>query len=88
MNITYTTVQRPATVSVAEAARLLGVGRSLAYEVARWRGELAPGVPIIRVGERRYRVPIRPLAAALGLEEAEVIERLREAGNEREVSER
>ncbi len=74
------TVPRPATVSVAEAAQLLGVGRSLAYELARWRGELAPGVPVVRVGERRYRVPVRPLAAALGLTESELLERLGRGG--------
>ncbi len=83
MTTAYRTVPRPATVSVAEAAGLLGVGRSLGYELARWRCELAPGVPIIRVGERRYRVPIRPLAEALGLTEDELLARLRgsEAGN-------
>lgn len=36
------------TLSVTEAARLLGIGRSLAYELAR-RGEL-PGA--IRLGHR------------------------------------
>ncbi len=72
------TAPRPATVSVAEAARLLGVGRTLGYQLARCRGELAPGVPVVRVGERRYRVPIKPLAETLGLAEAELLARLRE----------
>ena len=70
-------IARPATVSVTEAARLLGIGRSLAYELARWRSELAPVVPVIHVGEGRYRVPARPLAAVLGLDEAELVARLR-----------
>ncbi len=72
----YTTTPRPATVSVTHAARLLGVGRTLAYELARWQREIAPGVPVIRVGERRYRVPTKALAAALGLAEEEVWARL------------
>ena len=41
-----------ATMSVEEAAQLLGIGRSLAYDLAR-RGEL-PGV--LRLGEKRLRV--------------------------------
>ncbi|GBD17673.1 hypothetical protein HRbin27_00157 [bacterium HR27] len=71
-----TTNVRPATLSVAEAARLLGVGRSLAYELSRWRGELAPGVPVVRVGGRRYRVPTKALAEVLGLREEELWKRL------------
>ena len=39
------------TVTVEEAARLLGIGRNSAYEAVR-RGEL----PVIRLG-RRYLVP-------------------------------
>jgi excisionase family DNA binding protein len=35
------------TITVDEAAKLLGVGRSMAYEAAR-RGEL----PIVRMGRR------------------------------------
>ena len=42
------------TITVAEAARLLGIGRNQAYEAAR-RGEL----PVIRIGKRL----IVPLAA-------------------------
>jgi len=80
MTTTYSTAGRSATLSVAEAARLLGVGRSLAYELARWRGELAPGVPVVLVGECRFRVPLRPLAAALGLTEHELLERLGRGG--------
>ncbi|MHB1740003.1 MAG: helix-turn-helix domain-containing protein [Actinomycetes bacterium] len=53
----------PATVSVDEAARLLGIGRSLARDLAR-RGEFP--VQIIRLG-RLYRVPRVPLLVLLGL---------------------
>ena len=75
---------RPATCSVEAAAMLLGIGRSMAYTAARWRGELAPGIPVIKAGERRYRVPIRPLAQALGLSEDEVFARLRNERTEQE----
>ena len=52
-----------ATVGVGEAARLLGIGRTLAYRLAS-RDELP--VPVIRVG-RTLRVPAAPLRALLGL---------------------
>jgi excisionase family DNA binding protein len=39
------------TISVEEAAKMLGVGRSTAYEAAR-SGSLA-GVPVIKVGRRQ-----------------------------------
>ena len=62
---------------MAAAARLLGVGRSLAYERARWAGELCQGVPVLKIG-RRYKVPLRALAAVLGLSEADALARLAE----------
>ena len=55
------------TISVSEAAELLGVARGLAYRVVAEEGELA-GVPVIRVG-RRLVVPKAPLLAALGLDD-------------------
>jgi excisionase family DNA binding protein len=48
------------TITVEEAGRLLGIGRSLAYEAAR-RGEL----PTIRLG-RRLLVPTARLQALVG----------------------
>lgn len=51
----------PRTVSVEDAARALGIGRSLAYELAR-RDELP--VPVFRVG-RLLRVPRQPLERLL-----------------------
>ena len=54
------------TMTISEAAALLGVGRTLAYEVAAREGELA-GVPVIRVG-RRLLIPHARLLAVLGLE--------------------
>lgn len=47
-------------IQVEEAAQLLGLGRSSAYEAAR-RGEL----PTIRMG-RRLMVPVPQLLALLG----------------------
>lgn len=59
-----TTTER-LTVTVEEACRLLGVGRTLGYELAR-RGEL-PGA--IRIG-RRIVVSRPALERALGVEQA------------------
>ena len=52
-------------LTIDEAARLLGVGRSTAYEQAR-SGEIA-GVEIIQIGRRRV-VPAGPLAELLGID--------------------
>ncbi|MBK5225425.1 MAG: helix-turn-helix domain-containing protein [Thermoleophilia bacterium] len=46
------------TVSVSEAAKLLGIGRSAAYE-AVYRGDL----PSVRLGERRILIPMAGLKA-------------------------
>ncbi len=53
----------PATVSVVEAATLLGVSPDAVYDAAQ-RGEFAT----VRVG-RRVRVALRPLLAACGVPE-------------------
>ena len=55
-----TALQGRVTVSIEEAARLLGLGRSAAYEAAR-RGEL----PTRRLG-RRLLVPVPALLDWLG----------------------
>ena len=52
-----------ATYTVEEAATLLGIGRTLAYELIR-RSE-SP-VPVIRLGARRIVVPRVPLDEMLG----------------------
>jgi excisionase family DNA binding protein len=57
------------TASVEEVARLLGIGRTTAYELAS-RDKLP--VTTIRVG-RQLRVPVAGLARALGLTVEEVI---------------
>ncbi len=51
------------TVSVEEAARVLGIGRTLAYRLAA-AGELP--VPVVRIG-RKLRIPAEPLRVLLGL---------------------
>lgn len=55
------------TVTTVEiACDALGIGRTLGYQLARERGELAQGVKVLRVG-RMLKVPTRPLLSALGL---------------------
>ncbi len=51
----------PLTISITEAAALLGIGRNQAYQAAA-RGEL----PVLRLG-RRLLVPTAPLQRMLGL---------------------
>jgi excisionase family DNA binding protein len=53
----------PATVDLVTAARALGIGRTMAYQLAR-AGELP--VPVLRLGAR-YRVPTAALLGALGV---------------------
>ena len=60
-----------ATLTIPEAAELIGISRGSAYEAAR-SGEIA-GVLVIRVG-RRLLVPRAPLLAVLGVDEQTVNE--------------
>jgi hypothetical protein len=53
----------PATMSVPEGGRYLGLGRSASYDAAK-RGLL----PTIKVGERRLVVPAARLASLLGVD--------------------
>jgi predicted DNA-binding transcriptional regulator AlpA len=53
----------PPTLDLMAAARLLGVGRTVAYELVR-EGQWP--TPIIRAG-RKIRVPTAPLLSLLGL---------------------
>jgi len=59
-------VRVSATLTVSEAARLLGIGRNLAYETAARDGEIA-GVPVLRIG-RRLLIPLARLLEVLGLD--------------------
>jgi len=56
------------TVTIPEAAALLGVSRNLAYRLATLEGELA-GIPVLRLG-RRMVLPRARLEAQLGLRPA------------------
>jgi excisionase family DNA binding protein len=62
-------MSEPLTISVEDAARLLGISRGLAYEAAR-RGEL----PVIRLG-RRLLVPRQRLLGLVGTNEEMVDEK-------------
>jgi excisionase family DNA binding protein len=71
-------VSEPLTMSVEDAARLLGVSRGLAYEAAR-KGEL----PTIRLG-RRLLVPrarLLELVGALEMREPD-LDRAQDSRNE------
>jgi excisionase family DNA binding protein len=54
------TQQPPLTITISEAARRLGIGRSLAYAAAA-SGE----IPTIRIGTKALRVPVRALERML-----------------------
>ena len=54
---------RPAVLDLPEAARLLGVGRTLAYQLVR---EGNWPTPVVRVG-RLIKIPTRPLLEYLGV---------------------
>lgn len=58
------------TMTVPEAAELLRIGRSAAYEQARryLATDGAEGIPVIRLG-RRLRVPTAALLRLLGLDD-------------------
>lgn len=55
----------PATVNVPTGGRAFGIGRQTAYARAR-TGELAPGVPVLRLGNQ-LRVPTAAILRALGI---------------------
>lgn len=57
------TAALPATLTLPQAARLLGIGRTHAYTLAA-RGQFP--VPVMRLG-RAVRVPTAPLLALLGV---------------------
>ena len=54
-----------ATLTIDQAARLLGCSRNTAYAAAR-SGEIA-GIPVIRIGARRLVIPRAPLEELLGI---------------------
>jgi excisionase family DNA binding protein len=56
----------PPTLTVEQAAEILGCGRTLAYELIR-RGEFPSRV--IRLGRRRYVIPTADLLRVIGVDE-------------------
>jgi hypothetical protein len=56
------------TVSVSQASTILGVARSTAHAHYKRTGELAPNVPVLKVGKRCV-VSLAHLRAVLGLPE-------------------
>jgi excisionase family DNA binding protein len=55
----------PPTLTVEQAAEILGCGRTLAYELIR-RGEFPSRV--IRLGNRRYVIPAADLLRVIGID--------------------
>lgn len=53
----------PPTLDIVTAGRLLGIGRTTAYQLAR-HGQFP--VPVLRIGSS-YRVPTAPLLSLLGV---------------------
>jgi hypothetical protein len=56
------------TVSVSQAAQILGIAKSTAHSAYRSTGYLCAGVPVMQVG-RRCVVSVFYLRAALGITE-------------------
>jgi hypothetical protein len=56
------------TVSVSQAARILGVAKSTAHNTYKTSGFLCAGVPVLRVGKRCV-VSVAHLRTALGLDD-------------------
>jgi len=58
------------TISVSQAADVLGIAKSTAHNAYKETGVLMEGVPVLRVGKRRV-VSVTLLRAALGYAEPE-----------------
>jgi excisionase family DNA binding protein len=56
-----------ATVTVDQAARILGIGRAAAYEAVR-----AGRIPSVRISERRIVIPKRALDRLLDADDPEL----------------
>jgi transcription elongation GreA/GreB family factor len=63
-----TTRRKPAVLGLLLVAeRLFDLKRNAAYDAAE-RGQLAPGIPVLQVGGRRYVVPVAALEHTLGID--------------------
>ena len=67
------TSTRPAVLALVTAGTIVGLSRSAAYAAAD-RGELIPGVPIFKVGQRKLVVATSALEAALGIDIARYLD--------------
>jgi predicted DNA-binding transcriptional regulator AlpA len=54
----------PVVIDLPTAARILGIGRTVAYEMAR---EGTFPTPVLRIGSKNIRVPTAPLLDLLGV---------------------
>ncbi len=61
---------RRVTISVSQAADVLGIAKSTAHNAYKETGVLMEGVPVLQVGKRRV-VSVTLLRAALGYAEPE-----------------
>lgn len=61
-------VRDRATITVEDAATLLGIGRGNAYQQARCFLATGEGLPVVRIG-RRLLVPVPRLLRMLGVSE-------------------
>ena len=59
------------TVSVSQAAAILGIAKSTAHAAYKATGFLMDGVPVLRIGKRRV-VSTQHLRTALGIPEPEI----------------
>jgi hypothetical protein len=60
--------RKPAVIGLLLVAdRLFDLKRNAAYDAGD-RGQLAPGIPVFKVGGRRYVVPVAPLEQVLGID--------------------
>ncbi len=73
---------QPLTVTVEQAAKLLGIGRSTAYELVH-----TGDIPSLRLG-RRIVVPSAKVAAQLGIEPEHLAHRIQGPQEEAEPTER
>lgn len=63
---------KPAVVDLIVAGGALGMGRSACYAAAA-HGQLCDGVPILRIGIRRYGVPTAALERALCIDLSDLL---------------
>jgi len=71
-------ITKPAVVPLVYAGELFGLSRAATYAAAE-TGEITPGVPVIRVGQRKLVVATSAIEAALDIDLADYLDRTRPA---------